>query len=70
MIELVFVVCLATAPDDCQRRTIPIYEPVSPMTCMMGAPATLAQWRETHPNWRVSRWRCEVPRATQAAESG
>lgn len=59
MLKLVFVACLAGQPGTCEEREIPIYENVSPIACMMGAAPTLAQWRATHPDWRVNRWRCE-----------
>lgn len=65
MMTLVFLVCLASRPDVCEERRIPIYETVSPMACLMGAQPTLAAWRETHPGWRVGRWRCEGGRTAR-----
>lgn len=59
MIKLVFLVCLAGSPDTCEEREIPIHETVTPMRCLMGAQPTLAEWRATHPGWRVASWRCE-----------
>ncbi|MGF1553423.1 MAG: hypothetical protein ACFBWO_13135 [Paracoccaceae bacterium] len=60
MLKLVFLVCLATGPETCEQREIVIHEPeVTPMACLMGAPPTLAQWRATHPGWRIARWHCE-----------
>ncbi|MEL6768829.1 MAG: hypothetical protein AAFP17_16735 [Pseudomonadota bacterium] len=70
MTTLVFFVCLASAPESCREREIPIYEPISPMACVMQAPDTLAQWRETNPNWQIQRWSCRGARpATQKAKS-
>ena len=59
MIKLVFLVCLAASPTECGERVIPVFDRVTPVGCMMRAPATLAEWRATHPNWRIARWRCE-----------
>lgn len=45
MMTLVFLVCLASAPDGRRERAIPIYEPISLMACNLQAPAYLAQGR-------------------------
>jgi len=68
MLKLVFLVCLSGSPDTCDERVIPIFDRVSPMGCMMQAPATLAQWRETHPGWSIARWRCSNDRRAEAAQ--
>lgn len=57
MIELIFVACLATAPDQCQERSL-LYTDISPMTCVMGAQPELAKWTRTHPAFTVSGWKC------------
>ncbi|MEO1456871.1 MAG: hypothetical protein AAFV49_04775 [Pseudomonadota bacterium] len=62
MLSLVFTVCLAADPGTCEQREIPVFEPISAMACTMAAPATIARWRATHPDWRVSRWTCIDPR--------
>lgn len=59
MIELLFVACLSTAPDQCQERSL-LFTDVSPMTCMMGAQPELAKWTETHPRFRVTGWKCQM----------
>lgn len=64
MIELLFVSCLANAPDQCQERSL-LYVDVSPMQCLMGAQPELARWVETHPNEQIRSWRC---RAVSTAE--
>lgn len=57
MIELLFVACLSTAPDQCQQRSL-LYTDLTPMACLMGAQPELARWVETHPSYRVTGWRC------------
>ncbi len=58
MIELVFIACLAAAPDRCEENTLQFLAPLSPMACMMGAQPQLAQWSARHPKWRIARWAC------------
>ncbi|WP_353476498.1 hypothetical protein PVT71_26650 (plasmid) [Salipiger sp. H15] len=57
MIELFFMACLSTAPDQCQPRSL-LYTDVTPMACMMGAQPELARWVEEHPAYTVARWSC------------
>ncbi|WP_226628734.1 hypothetical protein [Alloyangia pacifica] len=57
MIELLFVACLSSAPDQCQQRSL-LYTDVTHMACMMGAQPELARWVEEHPNYTVSNWKC------------
>lgn len=58
MIELVFVACLATS-NECQEKSL-IYTDVTPMTCLMAAQPELAKWAESHPNFRIASWKCQV----------
>ncbi len=58
MIALVFTVCLAAQPRECEERSIAYLEPLSPMACLMQAQPELARWAEAHPVWRVRRWSC------------
>lgn len=60
MIELFFVACLSTDPASCRDRSLLFTQDVGLMTCMMGAPAQLAQWSETHPGQRIARWQCRI----------
>lgn len=69
MMVLVFTACLVSAPEDCRVREMTIFEDVGPLACMMGAQGELARWTETHPNWRIDRWRCEGQRPVQRAEA-
>ena len=65
MLRLIFTVCLIDAPDTCEQREMLVYEPMSVLACVMGAMPELAAWKETHPNWRIARWTCEVDRAVE-----
>ncbi|WP_417718732.1 hypothetical protein [Salipiger sp.] len=59
MIELLFVACLSTAPDQCQERSL-LFTDITPMTCMMGAQPELAKWTTTHPAFTVRGWKCRA----------
>ncbi|MDU9005763.1 hypothetical protein QO231_18185 [Sedimentitalea todarodis] len=61
MIELIFIVCLAGTPGDCEKRSL-LYTDVTPMTCMMRAQPELANWISTHPRWKIARWACQTVR--------
>jgi len=56
---IVLYACLISAPATCREEHINFStEIAAPMTCMMGSQATIAQWNEAHPQWRVGRWKC------------
>ena len=59
MVELLFVACLATAPEDCRERSL-VFTDVSPMQCLMGAQPELAKWSAAHPNMDIKSWRCRM----------
>ncbi len=61
MIELVMVVCLAAAPQDCEERSL-LFQDVSTMACMTQAQPQMARWIGEHPRWRVSEWKCRSAR--------
>ncbi|MEY8828458.1 hypothetical protein AB9K34_08565 [Sedimentitalea sp. XS_ASV28] len=61
MIELVFIVCLAGAPEDCERRSL-LYTDISQKVCVRRALPELANWIISHPQWKIARWTCEVVR--------
>ncbi|WP_424985400.1 hypothetical protein [Microbulbifer sp. S227A] len=61
MIELIFIVCLAAAPGDCEQRSL-LYTDMSPRACVRRAPPELANWITTHPRWKVARWTCQAVR--------
>jgi hypothetical protein len=58
VIELVFIICLNTAPDVCEERSL-VYEAHSgPIYCMMQAQPHLAEWAVQHPAYTVKHWKC------------
>ncbi len=68
MIEIVFVACLLTAPEQCEERVLPAFVDVTELQCMMGAPMALAAWGQTYPHMRVAQWQCRpVEKAEQDA---
>lgn len=59
MIELLFVACLASAPEDCRERSL-VFTNVTPIQCLMGAQPELAKWANSHPNFTIQSWRCRT----------
>lgn len=59
MIELLFVACLANAPEECSERAL-MFTDVSPMACLMGAQPELAKWTNTHPGYEIKSFRCKT----------
>ncbi|MGB3243545.1 MAG: hypothetical protein WBB25_03350 [Sulfitobacter sp.] len=59
MIELLFVVCLASDPNQCRQRSL-VFTDVSPTQCLMGAQPELANWIATHPNQQIKSWKCRT----------
>ena len=59
MIELLFVACLATSPEECRERSL-VFTNITPMTCMMGAQPELAKWVNAHPNYTIQSWKCRM----------
>jgi hypothetical protein len=56
---LVFLVCLISSPDTCKEERFSFaFETMSDLGCMMDAPPRMADWTNTHPGWRVARWKC------------
>ncbi len=61
MVELLFVACLSTDPEACERRSL-LYSDITPMTCMMGAQPALAEWIAGHPQYTIAEWKCRTVR--------
>jgi hypothetical protein len=59
MIELVMWACMGL---ECRDVSLTFAE-VSLMQCQIGMAAQMqiAKWTNEHPNWRVERYRCQVP---------
>lgn len=65
MIELVLIVCLANAPDDCKDVHLTYADEFATTAqCMRRGQPQIAQWIvEQPPIWKVKRWYCgEVER--------
>jgi hypothetical protein len=58
MMELMVVVCLITAPDRCEERSIGLYPEMTAFTCVMQGQPHIAAWVAAHPDLRVTRWTC------------
>lgn len=57
--DLVLLVCLASAPETCREERILVgLAPSDPRQCMMSAVPALAEWAGEHPDWQISRWTC------------
>lgn len=58
-IELVFMACLVSAPQQCEEKTL-LFDAYnnSLMTCMVFGQAELARWQSEHPAWIVDRHKC------------
>lgn len=59
MIELLIAACLSTATQECRNFSL-LYDPadLSVVACAIHGQREIAEWSETHPNWRVARWTC------------
>ena len=60
MIELVFIACLAANPANCEERALTFVDTPHLHGCLMSAQPQLARWADTHPEWRIARWRCRT----------
>ncbi|WP_181704005.1 hypothetical protein [Chthonobacter albigriseus] len=59
MIELVLTVCLMASPNECRHQRMPFDGPL--MACAMNGQIAAVEWLQTHPKWRLNRWRCGPP---------
>jgi hypothetical protein len=59
MVTLVLLFCLGSENAQCIERQ-PVYEePLGLIACMVGGQLAGAEFLQTHPGWRLARWRCE-----------
>ncbi len=63
--ELILSICLIANPGTCREEAVSVGAELrpAPVQCMIGAPPVIAEWSETHPKWKVTRWRCARPGA-------
>ena len=59
IVELVLIVCLSTTPDSCREERPPMFEPMTPMACMLQGQEIAINWLEEHPRWHLAQWRCQ-----------
>jgi len=57
MVELLFIACLAGAPDECSERSM-LFADITPQHCLMGAQPELAKWVNQHPTYQIKSWKC------------
>jgi hypothetical protein len=52
-------ICLLADPSTCREERLSFsFEQANPMTCMIRSQETIAEWKESHPDWTVSAWKC------------
>ena len=63
--ELILSICLLASPGICKEEMLPFdnKQALLPSRCIMEAPIAIAEWSETHPKWKVTKWRCDRPDA-------
>jgi hypothetical protein len=56
---LLMTICLVANPKICREERLNFsFEEASYTACMVHAQSTLAEWQQSHPDWRIDRWRC------------
>jgi len=60
MLAIIIQACLISSPAICQEHQIPIMSGGNTYRCAMLAPLRFARWSETHPKWKITRWKCGV----------
>jgi hypothetical protein len=63
MYELLVVACLILQPTRCEEFPVPFLDSMGLTACMHAGQLHLAEWVGEHPDWRVRRWTCGLPRA-------
>ncbi len=60
MIEIAMTACSLVQGQQCREFSL-VYEAerVSLHTCMLYGQMEMAKWTLDHPNWRITRWRCQ-----------
>ncbi|MCC0805949.1 hypothetical protein FPV16_06880 [Methylobacterium sp. W2] len=57
---LYFTACMANAPETCESKRLPL-DVVDARGCIRVAQPQLARWIDTHPDYRITAWRCGSP---------
>lgn len=53
--DLILLVCLASAPATCREERVPLVEPGA---CIIASIPVVANWSADHPDWQVAKWTC------------
>lgn len=59
MVDLVLTVCLWIAPMECRKERMGWEGSMT--ACAVEGQLAAAEWLQTHPKWRLARWRCGPP---------
>jgi hypothetical protein len=52
-------VCLLSQPASCREERLSFsFEEATAFACMIRSQEKIAEWQQSHPDYRVSRWRC------------
>lgn len=65
VVTLVLTICLLSAPEKCREERFQLGDQVTLTQCMSRSVMYVAQWSEQHPAFRVTKWRCELPKVEQ-----
>ncbi len=57
---LYFTACLSQALDTCESKRMPL-DVGNAKACLGVAQPQLARWIDTHPDYRITAWRCGSP---------
>jgi hypothetical protein len=56
---LLMTICLVANPKTCREERLSFsFEETSYTACLVHAQSALANWQQSHPDWRIGRWRC------------
>lgn len=61
LVDLIVLVCALSSPNACHEQHLLVQSNGSLRACVMQAQPYLAQWSDTHPGYRIARYRCEWP---------
>lgn len=56
-------ICLLAEPGRCREERLSFSLSSNPIACVVHSQEIIANWQQSHPLWRVDRWRCLAHRA-------
>lgn len=60
-IAVIMTVCMLADTSQCYEEQLTFEAQGTVAQCTMAAMPHIAEWAQTHPKWRVTRWRCAIP---------